>query len=76
MTEAHKKKEKKRKNLSQNEHSSREENNPFRQRDGGGLYVVLPGGCAFHKFSQNVTSFHKFSQHENCYKIVKAGEKW
>ena len=38
--------------------------------------LVLPGGCAFHKFSQNVTSFHKFSQHENRYKIVKAGEKW
>ena len=38
--------------------------------------VVLPGGYAFHKFSQNVTSFHKFSQHENRYKIVKAGEKW
>ena len=38
--------------------------------------LVLPGGCAFHKFSQNVTSFHKFSPHENCYKIVKAGEKW
>ena len=38
--------------------------------------MVLPGGYAFHKFSQNVTSFHKFSQHENRYKIVKAGEKW
>ena len=38
--------------------------------------LVLPGGYAFHKFSQNVTSFHKFSQHENRYKIVKAGEKW
>ena len=37
--------------------------------------LVLPGGYAFHKFSQNVTSFHKFSQHENRYKIVKAGEK-
>ena len=37
--------------------------------------LVLPGGCAFHNFSQNVTSFHKFSQHENRYKIVKAGEK-
>ena len=40
------------------------------------MLLVLPGGCAFHKFSQNVTSFHKFSQHENRYKIVKAGEKW
>ena len=38
--------------------------------------LVLPGGYAFLKFSQNVTSFHKFSQHENRYKIVKAGEKW
>ena len=38
--------------------------------------MVLPGGYAFHTFSQNVTSFHKFSQHENRYKIVKAGEKW